>query len=60
MARIYRLTVTKKKTVEEKLKAAQKNGFDHDMGNINDLPVSRVVLPYTTGLYGIQMELWRE
>jgi hypothetical protein len=52
--------VTKKKTVEEKLKAAQKNGFDHDMGNINDLPVSRVVLPYTTGLYGIQMELWRE
>lgn len=50
----------KKKTAEEKVKAAREKGFNGDMTGIDDRPVLREILEYTEGLYSIQMEVWRE
>jgi hypothetical protein len=50
----------KRKTAGEEVKAAREKGFDDDKTRINDRPVLREILPYSKGLYGIQMEVWRE
>jgi hypothetical protein len=49
----------RKRTQEEKAKAAQENGFDNDMTTIDDRLVLKEVLPYTKGLYNEQMDTWR-
>jgi hypothetical protein len=50
----------KKRTPEEKAKAARENGFDDDDNDVDDGLVQREVLPYTTGVYNEQMDMWRE
>jgi hypothetical protein len=43
----------KKKTAEEKVKAAREKGFNNAMTSINNRPVLREILEYTKGLYSI-------
>jgi len=51
----------KKMSAREKVEAARANGFDDDdMVSIDDRPVLRDVLEYTSELYKAQMEMWRE
>ena len=50
---------SKKRTQEEKGKAARKNEFDNDMTGIDDRLVLKELLPYTKGLYNEQMNTWR-
>jgi hypothetical protein len=50
----------KKRTSEEVAKIARENGFDDYLTSIDDRPVFRETLPYTNGLYDMQLDLWDE
>jgi 16S rRNA C967 or C1407 C5-methylase (RsmB/RsmF family) len=50
----------KKKTLEENAMRARENGFNDNGDNINDSLVLKDLLPYTTGEYNVQMDMWRE
>jgi hypothetical protein len=50
----------KKKTPEEKAKRAREKGFNDDDNGIDDSLVLKKILPYTTGVYNEQMDMWRE
>jgi hypothetical protein len=38
----------------------RENGFNDNGDNINDSLVLKDLLPYTTGEYNVQMDMWRE
>ena len=38
----------------------KENGFNDNGDNINDSLVLKDLLPYTTGEYNVQMDMWRE
>jgi len=49
----------KKRSPEERIELARKNGFNNDPTGIDDRVVLRPVLEYTRGEYEKQMEIWR-
>jgi hypothetical protein len=49
----------KKRSPEERMELARKNGFNDDPTGIDDRVVLRPVLEYTLGEYEKQMEIWR-
>ena len=52
--------IGKKKTPEQKAKRAQENGFNDGDDNIDDSLVLKEILPYTTGVYNKQVDMWLE
>ena len=56
MKRLYK--IGKKISLEDVVRKAEENGFENDLTGINDHTVIREILPYSSGLYKTQIDIW--
>ena len=57
VARNYYPKIRKKKTLAEKVKAAQENRFNNNITSIDNRHILREILPYINSAYKTQIEL---
>lgn len=48
----------RRRTVEDRRRLAEENGYDDDDSDVDDNPAPRDALEYTKERYDVQMELW--